>query len=358
MAEGVDNDMSEQRREQASVPHGQEAVRSSQVKFAIPATNLQTGVPVQPTLTVSGNTTALYPGPIKKKSSFQITSVTESKIHNRGDSNGYDGELDLNESDVVEEVEVELEPVPDPATANGNGASRFKVVRIQRNESYVRGRWKCHDFPDAESTQSSSTSVSTSSSTSISAHQSRDSVDRTDSHSSTKTSITSNSIGNHIASDTEIQSSSETHGSVVKSTSTTQANEHSSISGEAFVPVKKKDSEPRLGVAVELVKQSDSSVAKVSPAIDNVDRISLEGAQSIVASASVGAIEAEMPIVNKIASAMEQITQIKSDLLSVVNKEVQTLKETISKLTEENLELKLENEKLRNLVEFKNSTST
>ena len=285
MAEGVDNDMSEQRREQASVPHGQEAVRSSQVKFAIPATNLQTGVPVQPTLTVSGNTTALYPGPIKKKSSFQITSVTESKIHNRGDSNGYDGELDLNESDVVEEVEVELEPVPDPATANGNGASRFKVVRIQRNESYVRGRWKCHDFPDAESTQSSSTSVSTSSSTSISAHQSRDSVDRTDSHSSTKTSITSNSIGNHIASDTEIQSSSETHGSVVKSTSTTQANEHSSISGEAFVPVKKKDSEPRLGVAVELVKQSDSSVAKVSPTIDNVDRISLEGAQSIVASA-------------------------------------------------------------------------
>ena len=287
MAEGVDNDMSEQRREQASAPHGQEAVRSSQVKFAIPATNLQTGVPVQPTLTVSGNATAPNPGPIKKKSSFQITSVTESKIHNRGDSNGYDGELDLNESDIVEEVEVELEPVPDPATANGNGASRFKVVKIQRNESYVRGRWKCHDFPDAESTQSSSTSVSTSSSTSISAHQSRDSVDRMDSHSGAKTSITSNSIGNHIASDTEIQSSSETqtHGSVVKSISTTQANEHSSISGEGFVPVKKKDSEPRLGIATEFAKQSDSSVARVSQAFDNVDRISLEGAQSIVASA-------------------------------------------------------------------------
>ena len=57
-------------------------------------------------------------------------------------------------------------------------------------------------------------------------------------------------------------------------------------------------------------------------------------------------------------SLQEQITQIKSDLLSVVNKEVQTLKETISKLEEENLELKLENEKLRNLVEFRNSTST
>jgi len=285
MAEGVDNDMSEQRREQANVPHGQEAVRSSQVKFAIPATNLQTGVPVQPTLTVSGIATLPNPGPIKKKSSFQITSVTESKIHNRGDSNGYDGELDLNESDIVEEVEVELEPVPDPATANGNGASRFKVVKIQRNESYARGRWKCHDFPDAESTQSSSTSVSTSSSTSISTHQSRDSVEKTDSHSNAKTGITSNSIGNHIASDTETQSSSEiqTHGSVVKSS--TQANEHSPISGEAFVPVKKKDSEPRLGVTAELAKQNDSSVARISPAIDNVDRISLEGAQSIVASA-------------------------------------------------------------------------
>lgn len=55
-------------------------------------------------------------------------------------------------------------------------------------------------------------------------------------------------------------------------------------------------------------------------------------------------------------SLQEQITQIKSDLLSVVNKEVQTLKETISKLTEENQELKQENEKLRTLVESKHST--
>jgi len=40
-----------------------------------------------------------------------------------------------------------------------------------------------------------------------------------------------------------------------------------------------------LGVTAELAKQNDSSVARISPAIDNVDRISLEGAQSIVASA-------------------------------------------------------------------------
>lgn len=281
MAEGVDNDMSQQRRENASVPHGQEAARSAQVQFAIPATNSQTGVSIPPTVTVSGNSTAPNPAKKEKKSSFQITSVTsaESKIRNRGDSNGYD----LNESDIVEdlEVEVELEPLPDPATVNGNGGSRFKVVKIQRNESYSRGRWKCHDFPDAESTQSSSTSVSASSSSSISANTSKESVDKSDSHSSAKTSITSNSIGNHIASDTDTQSSSE--GSVVKYT--TQANEHNSISGEAFVALRKKDSDPRLGVTSEFVKQNDSSVARVSPVIDNVDRIQLEGAQSFVASA-------------------------------------------------------------------------
>lgn len=56
-------------------------------------------------------------------------------------------------------------------------------------------------------------------------------------------------------------------------------------------------------------------------------------------------------------SVQEQITQIKSDLLTVVNKEVQTLKETIAKLTEENQELKIENEKLRNLVDLKNPSS-
>ena len=44
MAEGVDNDMSEQQREQASVPHGQEADRSPKVQFAIPATTYNQGL--------------------------------------------------------------------------------------------------------------------------------------------------------------------------------------------------------------------------------------------------------------------------------------------------------------------------
>lgn len=50
-----------------------------------------------------------------------------------------------------------------------------------------------------------------------------------------------------------------------------------------------------------------------------------------------------------------QITQIKSDLLTVVNKEVQTLKKTITKLQEENEVLKHENQRLR---ETANANST
>ena len=47
----------------------------------------------------------------------------------------------------------------------------------------------------------------------------------------------------------------------------------------------------------------------------------------------------------------DQITQIKSALLTVVHEEVQTLKDTITKLKEENQDLKQENEKLRQLVD-------
>lgn len=48
----------------------------------------------------------------------------------------------------------------------------------------------------------------------------------------------------------------------------------------------------------------------------------------------------------------DQITQIKSALLTVVHEEVQTLKDTITKLKEENQGLKQENEKLRQLVDY------
>ena len=96
-----DNDMSEQQRGQANVSHGQEAVCSPQVQFAIPSTNSPTGL--APKSSLSSNISAPVPGH-KKKSSFQITSVIETKARNRGDSNGFDG--DLNESDIVADEEV------------------------------------------------------------------------------------------------------------------------------------------------------------------------------------------------------------------------------------------------------------
>ena len=278
MAEGVDNDMNQQQREQANVPHGQEADRTPQVHFSSSATSLLTGLSSQ-SLASSIN---LGPNPgHKKKSSFQITSVTETKVHNRGDSNGYDA--DLNESDIVtEEVEVEVETIIEPGTGNGNGGSRFKVVKIPRTENYVRGRWKCHDFPDAESsiaTQSSSTSGVTG--VSSTAHPSRDNFDKTDVYSNAKLSLTSNFVGNHVPSESDALQP-EVGSSFAKLA--TQANEQSSSSSETFVAVRKKESNPRLGVVSELSKQADSSVSESSSPLDSAEGILPESAHSVVAS--------------------------------------------------------------------------
>lgn len=148
MAEGVDNDMNQQ-QQQDGVPHGQEAFHTPSVHFqSTPLDDVNT-----PSLLVTASSTHLgaNPGP-KKKSAFEITSVTETRAHSRGDSNGYDLE-DLNESDVTE---IQVETIDHPSTGNGNGGSRFKVVKIQRSEPYRRGRWLCHDFDQPSTTSSTS----------------------------------------------------------------------------------------------------------------------------------------------------------------------------------------------------------
>lgn len=151
MAEGVDNDMNQQ-QQQDGVPHGQEAFHTPSVHFhqSTPLDDVNT-----PSLLVTVPSTQLgaNPGP-KKKSAFEITSVTETRAHSRGDSNGYDLE-DLNESDVTE---IQVETIEHSSTGNGNGGSRFKVVKIQRSEPYRRGRWLCHDFEQPSTTSSTSTS--------------------------------------------------------------------------------------------------------------------------------------------------------------------------------------------------------
>ena len=151
MAEGVDNDMSQQQREEDGVPHGKE-VSSQHLDGSAASVQRPIASVAQPS--GNGSVSGTVNTAIKKKSSFQITSITETKPHSRGGSNGYDAELEeLNESDVTEvEVEVEEKAIGEPPTGNGNGASRFKVVKISRTESYKRGRWMCLDYPDSAET--------------------------------------------------------------------------------------------------------------------------------------------------------------------------------------------------------------
>ena len=144
MAEGVDNDMSQQ-QQQDGVPHGQEAFHSPSVHFESTVFDAASTPSIE--VTVSSVQPGVSQGP-KKKSAFQITSVTETRAHSRGDSNGYDAE-DLNESDVTE---IQIETIENSSTGNGNGGSRFKVVKIQNKEPYKRGRWLCRDFEQPTTT--------------------------------------------------------------------------------------------------------------------------------------------------------------------------------------------------------------
>jgi hypothetical protein len=108
----------------------------------------------------------------KKKSSFQITSVTavkHSEVH-EGDADSMDDLDETHTEDVSSEVldwskTTDIEPDPSSAeeTLSNLGClvvevaiikertdttSRFKVVKIASKEPFRRGRWWCSDFSD------------------------------------------------------------------------------------------------------------------------------------------------------------------------------------------------------------------
>lgn len=166
MAEGVDNDMNQQQH-QDGVPHGQEAFHTPSVHFESPVFDAENTPSIE--VTVSTSQPVVSQG-TKKKSAFQITSVTETRAHSRGDSNGYDGE-DLNESDVTE---IQIETIEESSTGNGNGGSRFKVVRIQNKDPYKRGRWLCRDFEQPTTTHNANSREVHSTSSAGSNHVSTD----------------------------------------------------------------------------------------------------------------------------------------------------------------------------------------
>lgn len=191
MAEENDNDMSQQHQQQVEILQEKEADRPREQPNCSSTVD-ETATLKQTVTTVSSGTGISGQ---KKKSSFEITSVTETKVHNRGGSNGY-LEDELNEHDESDLLDVELEVEPVDEKANGNGVSRFKVVRITRNAQYSRGRWECHDFIDSES--SSSTSISTATSASnIGIHSQKDNSDRQD-ITNVYSSTSTHSISNHI----------------------------------------------------------------------------------------------------------------------------------------------------------------
>ena len=183
--------MSQQHEQQVKVLQGKEADRPPEQPDCS-STADETATLKQPVSSVSSGTGIAGQ---KKKSSFEITSVTETKAHNRGDSNGY-LEDELNEHDESDLLDVELEVETVDEKTNGNGGSRFKVVRIQRNAHYSRGRWVCHDFQDSE--PSSSTSISTApSGSNIGIQSQKDNSDRPD-LTNVSSSINSHLISNHL----------------------------------------------------------------------------------------------------------------------------------------------------------------
>ncbi|XP_031566593.1 uncharacterized protein LOC116301646 [Actinia tenebrosa] len=339
MAEGVDNDMNQQ--QQQDVPHGQEAFHTPSVHFqSTPLDDINT-----PSLLVTASSTQLgaNPGP-KKKSAFQITSVTETRAHSRGDSNGYDIE-DLNESDVTE-IQVETRE----HSGNGNGGSRFKVVKIQRNEPYRRGRWLCHDF---EQPPTSSTSTQSNADT------------REGPWSASTASSSGIFNSNHVSAETSASNdpSLQDHRNAVEVTFNYLPGQTPSIAPAIVnfeATLRKKESDPHLSSATTNQDFSDlgsSASSKTLPVNERIETLP-EIARHAVGNAqseSTSTIE-ELPIVNTIATAMDQITQIKSALLTVVHEEVQTLKDTITKLKEENQDLKQENEKLKQLIDTTQTT--
>lgn len=102
----------------------------------------------------------------KKKSSFQITSVSAVK-HSDGDADSMDDLDETHTEDASSEVldwskTTDIEPDPssteetlgfvaEAIKERSDTTSRFKVVKIASKEPFKRGRWVCSDFSDEPS---------------------------------------------------------------------------------------------------------------------------------------------------------------------------------------------------------------
>ena len=293
------------------------------------------GVFEQNNSTHSSDTTATNNVQPKKKISFQVTSIESTEGRFRGDSNGYDDLDELNESEFLEEEETNPESSLAQSSGNGNGSSRFKVVKIPRYDSkpYTRGRWRCWDFvkhppPSAEHLLSGLPGDSKLT-TDVNERPEPESV------SSTR-NLPFSTISGAAANLADPNSDLLSQDISGQSKNNEDKSAASGVSEFAGNPCSSRLDNDSRDLAI-----NNSSVPETSEGLAN------EPTGTLTDETTLRLLSEDETFVEKIKKAMNQVVQIKTDLLQDVNADVIKLKRTIQQLTSENQRLKEENESLR-----------
>ncbi len=293
---------------------------------------------------------------MKKKSFFQITSVTE----NVNDENDSMDELDesraedlssadlSNMSKLSVQTDIEQSDADDPANsggvclnpnyaatnpnseANGNGPSRFKLVKVARIEPIKRGRWTCKDFltepqPVAECSAPK-------------AEQMKDNV----SGSSSAASSVHFVPGENPPTDNPLGelSSAPQQPAPPSNEKAKDAKKVNSDKRDSSVSLTRERTGSKSALSKEILLRKESSAMSDLPSLKdslNVDTDNQSESDDST-SATGGAID------NKIEQAMDLV---KSHLLFAVREEVEVLKEQINELLDKNEQLQRENSLLR-----------
>lgn len=270
----------------------------------------------------------------KKKISFQVTSIQSTEGRCRGDSNGYDDVDELNESEFLEEEEESPESTLSHASGNGNGTSRFKVVKIPRYDSkpYTRGRWRCCDFvkfppPYAVSLLNYLQGFTSE----MSEKSDQDSV--ISGQNSVLSSVSSGLISEGTSSNLDLLGQED---NVLQETQTYEEKNPIKIDFAGNTPL-------RVDERRDLVINNSSGLDK---SLESLPTQSV-GVLADESTLRLQDLSEDEVVAEKIKKAMNQVVQIKTDLLQDVNADVQKLKQTIKQLTSENHRLKEENESLK-----------
>lgn len=286
----------------------------------------------------------------KKKISFQVTSIESKEGRRRGDSNGYDDMDELNESEFLEEEGESPDIALSHVSGNGNGSSRFKVVKIPRYDSkpYMRGGWQCWDFVSVDDAPPSALPYLRECKSDVGEESEQDSV-------------TSSGISevNSACSGLESKGTNSNIELLIREGSVQQNICETQIQEEKNPSVVKNDfvgnpGSPRVDERVDILINNSSGLGKSfeTQTIQSVGTLP-QADETILRLQDLSEDEV---VAEKIKKAMNQVVQIKTDLLQDVNADVKKLKQIIQQLTNENHRLKEENELLKQ--KLSNQTKT